>query len=158
MSDTQQKREAKRTKFADSIERETGINEQVIRRLVHAFYGRVRSDDVLAPIFESRIRDWKPHLERMCAFWSSVALMTGRYHGRPMPAHAPLPIGADHFDRWLSLFSETAIEVCTPAGADLLIGKAHMIASSLQMGIAVHRGQILQPGDRLQAPQTTAGT
>jgi hypothetical protein len=38
----------------------------------------------------------------MCAFWSSVTLMTGRYHGTPMARHAPLPIDADHFDRWLT--------------------------------------------------------
>jgi truncated hemoglobin YjbI len=37
----------------------------------------------------------------MCAFWSSVALMSGRYHGQPMEKHLPLPIDARHFDRWL---------------------------------------------------------
>ena len=30
------------------------------------------------------VDDWKPHLARMYAFWSSVMLMTGRYHGQPM--------------------------------------------------------------------------
>ena len=46
-----------------------------------------------------------PHL---CAFWSSVALMSGRYHGQPMVAHLPLPIDTPHFDRWLEIFAETA--------------------------------------------------
>ena len=41
---------------------------------------------------------------QMCAFWSSVALMTGRYHGTPMAKHLPLPVDAGHFDRWLELF------------------------------------------------------
>jgi truncated hemoglobin YjbI len=47
--------------------------------LVQRFYDRVRVDEVLGPIFATRIKDWEPHLERMWAFWSSVALMTGRY-------------------------------------------------------------------------------
>ena len=42
--------------------------------------------------FEERIADWDPHLERMCAFWSSVALMSGVYHGQPMAKHLPLPV------------------------------------------------------------------
>ena len=57
----------------------TGITEPLIERLVREFYAKVRADAVLAPIFEARIEDWEPHLERMCAFWSSVALMSGRY-------------------------------------------------------------------------------
>ena len=67
----------------------------------------------------------------MVAFWSSVALMTGRYHGRPVPAHAPLPVDTQHFGRWLELFRETAGEVCTPAGA------AHVIERAERHGIAV---------------------
>jgi hypothetical protein len=62
----------------------TGIDEAMIERLVRGFYAKVRADAVLGPIFEARIRDWEPHLSQMCAFWSSVALMTGRYHGTPM--------------------------------------------------------------------------
>ncbi len=95
----------------------TGIDEAMIERLVRGFYAKVRTDAVLAPIFEARIPDWEPHLAQMCAFWSSVALMTGRYHGTPMAKHLPLPVDADHFDRWLELFEETAREVCPPEAA-----------------------------------------
>ena len=47
-------------------------------------YEAIRSDAMLGPVFATRIADWDPHLERMRAFWSSVALMSGRYHGQPM--------------------------------------------------------------------------
>jgi hemoglobin len=90
---------------------------------------------VLGPIFAARIADWQPHLERMVAFWSSVALMTGRYHGRPVPAHTPLPIGGAHFQRWLGLFRETANELCTPAGAAHVIERAERIARSLHIAV-----------------------
>ena len=87
---------------------ETGLDEDVLHQLVHRFYGKVRDDRLLGPIFAARITDWPPHLERMVTFWSSVTLMTGQYHGRPVPAHTPLPIDAAHFDRWLALFRATA--------------------------------------------------
>ena len=107
----------------------------MLRTLVHGFYAKARNDAVLGPIFAARITDWEPHLERMVAFWSSVALMTGRYHGRPVPAHTPLPIGAAHFERWLQLFRETAQEVCTPEGAAHVIVRAERIARSLRIAV-----------------------
>ena len=42
-----------------------------------AFYGAARGDEVLGPLFE-RVDDWEAHIVRICAFWSSVTLMTGR--------------------------------------------------------------------------------
>ena len=94
----------RRERITAEIMERTGITEAMIERLVHGFYAKVRADAVLGPIFDTRIRDWEPHLAQMCAFWSSVALMTGRYHGTPMAKHLPLPVDADHFDRWLELF------------------------------------------------------
>ena len=137
---------------AEIVER-TGITEALIERLVRAFYVKVRADVVLAPIFEARIGDWEPHLERMCAFWSSVALMSGRYHGTPMAKHMPLPVDAAHFDRWLALFEETAGEVCAPAAATHFVELARRIAASLELGIAGAHGVMLGNGERFQRQQ-----
>lgn len=112
---------------------DTGLDEEILERVVHTFYDRVRADEGLGPIFAERISDWGPHLQRMTAFWSSVALMTGRYHGRPVAAHVNLPVDWSHFERWLALFRETAHEICTPQGAEHLIERAERIASSLHM-------------------------
>lgn len=114
---------------------ETGLDEAILRELVHRFYDRVRADEVLGPIFAARIGDWEPHLERMVAFWSSVALMTGRYHGAPVPAHATLPVEWAHFERWLTLFRQTAREVCPAQGAAHVIAAAERIARSLHMAV-----------------------
>lgn len=141
----------RRAAFAAEVTARTGIDEAMIRRLVHAFYDRIRADDVLGPVFAARIGDWEPHLERMCAFWSSVTLMSGRYHGRPMQAHARLPVAGAHFDHWLALFEETAGTVCPPAAAALFVEKARLIASSLELGVASARGHMLAPGERLGA-------
>jgi hemoglobin len=114
---------------------ETGLTEDLLRDVVHGFYDRVRADAELGPIFADRIHDWGPHLARMVDFWSSVALMTGRYHGAPVPAHATLPVTGAHFDRWLALFRQTATELCPPAGAAHLILRAERIARSLHMAV-----------------------
>ncbi|KPQ08472.1 MAG: hemoglobin [Rhodobacteraceae bacterium HLUCCA12] len=118
---------------------DTGLDEATLHRLVHRFYERVRADARLGPIFAARITNWAPHLDRMVAFWSSVALMTGRYHGAPVPAHAGLPVGRDDFDRWLALFRATADEVCTPAGARHVIERAERIAQSLHQAVQDHQ-------------------
>jgi hemoglobin len=114
---------------------ETGLDEAILQRLVYRFYDRVRGDPVLGPVFDARISDWPSHLARMVAFWSSVALITGRYHGAPMPAHAALPVTWTHFDRWLHLFGLTATEVCPPAGAAHVIERAGRIARSLHLAV-----------------------
>ena len=142
---------ARRSAYAEGVTRETGIDEAMIERLVHGFYADVRADPVLAPIFAAIVEDWAPHLAQMCAFWSSVTLMTGRYHGRPMEKHQPLPIDAAHFDRWLALFEAAARRACPPAAAALFIERAHRIGESLELGLAAARGQLLGRGERLRA-------
>jgi truncated hemoglobin YjbI len=96
---------------------------------------------------------WHPQYQfthRMCAFWSSVSLMTGSYHGNPMLMHVPLPVDAAHFDRWLALFEETCGEICPPPAAEHFIERARRIAQSLELGIAASRGQVLGQCERLQ--------
>ena len=120
-----------------------GVTEEMIQSLVHAFYARVRRDPALGPIFNQAIADWDHHLDKLCDFWSSVTLMTGRFKGAPMATHTRLPeIRATHFARWLHLFGETAAEVCPPQAAALFVAKAEMIARSLQLGIAASRGDL----------------
>jgi hemoglobin len=127
--------------IADIVVR-TGITEAMIDRLVRTFYGRARLDLLIGPIFENRVHDWEGHFARLCAFWSSVTLMSGRYHGQPMMAHVPLPIDSPHFDRWLEIFAATARDVCPPAAACHFLERAHRIADSLELGIATQKGEI----------------
>ena len=134
----------------------TGITEAMIERLVHGFYAKVRADAVLAPVFDARIKDWEPHLQQMCAFWSSVALMTGRYHGTPMVKHMPLPVDAYHFDRWLALFEATAAELCPRQAADHFVERARRIAASIEMGIANGQGVMLGVGERFRRNEAGA--
>jgi hemoglobin len=147
----------RRERLTAEIMQRTGIDEAMIERLVHGFYAKVRADAVLGPIFDVRIKDWEPHLAQMCAFWSSVALMTGRYHGTPMAKHLPLPVDAGHFDRWLELFEQTAGEICPPEAEAHFVERARRIAASLELGIAGEQGVLLAPGERFRRGEAGAG-
>jgi hemoglobin len=138
-----------RDDLIQDIKARTGLDEARIAQVVHGFYAKVRADAVLGPIFAAQIADdaWPDHLERMVAFWGAVALMSGGYHGRPMQAHARLPVKAAHFDRWLDLFRATAREIGPPEAATHLIERAERIAQSLEAGIEAAQGRSLgRPG------------
>lgn len=113
------------------------ITETMIERLVHLFYARVLEDEVLSPIFQRRLNArWDAHLATMVDFWTSVALTTGRYGGKPHLSHQSLGLSPEHFSRWLSLFERTAQEVCGDAAA-FFIDRAHRIADSLMIGLNI---------------------
>ena len=145
--------EERRAAIVRAIQAETGIDEAMIERLVRGFYDRVRADPLLGPVFAARISNWEPHLKQMFAFWSSVALMSGQYHGQPMRKHLPLPVDGRHFDRWLALFEATARELCPPRAAEHFVERARRIAESIEMGVASVNGVMLAKGQRLRRPE-----
>jgi len=121
-----------------------GIDEDGIRRLVHGFYAAVRDDDLIGPVFAREVEDgrWPEHLDKMCAFWSSVLLKTRRYEGRPLAPHLRLPDLSDaHFARWLSLFAATARREFAPEPASVVVAFAERIANSFRLSRAMHRGE-----------------
>lgn len=150
MSDTTPTDEERRAAIVQQMREQTGIDERMIERLVRGFYAHIRADDLLGPIFNSRIRDWEPHLQRMCEFWSSVVLSSGVYHGQPMRMHLPLPVDARHFDHWLSLFERTARDLFSDQIAEYFVDRARRIAASLELGIASSHGVLLGRGERFE--------
>lgn len=119
------------------------ITEQTIKELVDTFYGKVRRDRQLGPIFNQAIGEdwsqWGEHLRTMYDFWSSVMLTSGRYHGNPMSKHLALPpFDPVLFDRWLELFAETADELHTPAIAEEYKFRSRRIAENLKQGLAFY--------------------
>lgn len=118
-----------------------GITETMIRNVIHAFYGRIRTDPGLGPIFMRVIgQSWDSHLAKMCDFWSSVLLSTGRFNGTPMQAHISVGgLEARHFTAWLRLFRQTVTSQCPADAAALFMTKAEMIGDSLLLGISTAR-------------------
>ena len=121
------------------------ITDAGIERLVATFYGRAREDDVLGPIFNRAVDDWDHHITQITDFWSSVMLRTGRYSGRPLNPHLRLPLEAEHFDRWLALFEQTATELFDAEIAHEFMIRARRIADNFELSIGTMRGEIRSP-------------
>ena len=85
-------------------------NIEDIRILVDRFYTKVRADELLGPVFETRIRDWGPHLDTMYRFWNAALFQVREYVGNPFMKHASLPVDGQHFERWIELFYQTLDE------------------------------------------------
>lgn len=112
------------------------ITPSSIIRMVDTFYGRVREDAVLGPVFDARLTGkWQEHMPRMYAFWTKVLLGAGEFEGNVFGKHMALSgIESAHFIRWLTLFKLTTVEVFGADDAKEAILVAERIASSLQLG------------------------
>jgi hemoglobin len=116
------------------------VTEESIAEVIDTFYGRIREDQVLGPIFAGAIGShWGSHLHKMKTFWSSVLLASRAYEGNPMIAHLQLPrLTRDHFERWLQLWRETVAALCSDELASLLNRKAQMIGENLLHAITAY--------------------
>lgn len=114
-----------------------GVDRAFIGRLVREFYGRIRGNERLGPIFAGVIGDhWEPHLEKMTDFWCAVMFKNGAYSGRPVPAHLKLKqVRAEDFDIWLGLFRQTAADMCDLEVAATFVERAERIAQSLKLAM-----------------------
>ena len=125
---------------------EIGVDADYIDNFVETFYARIQADDLLGPIFATKITDWPAHLARMKTFWRSILHNSGEFSGNPMLKHLAIP-GLDirHFSHWLDLFYATLrdaekAEAESPDEATTLVaGRARMIADSLLTGIEMQR-------------------
>lgn len=104
-----------------------------IKKMVDHFYGKVRKDELIGPIFNEKIQNhWAEHLSKLYSFWQSILLGEQTYTGFPFPPHRQLPISKEHFDRWLLLFTETMDSLFTGPTANEAKNRAYKIADIFQ--------------------------
>lgn len=111
-----------------------------IQLLVDSFYGKVREDELIGPIFNSVIENrWPEHLQTMYRFWGTVLLYEKSYRGHPFLPHSKLPIEKKHFDRWLELFRETLDEFFTGKVAEEAKWRSEKMAEMFQFKLEYYR-------------------
>ena len=116
------------------------IQLEDVKLLVDTFYGKVREDELIGPVFNDRIQDrWPQHLAKMYTFWQTVLLGEHTYYGSPFPPHAKLPVEKEHFERWLELFSQTLNELFTGEVANEAMWRANKMAEMFQYKINHYR-------------------
>lgn len=115
-------------------------NKKDIKKLVDAFYEKVRKDPVIKHFFSDVVNvDWDKHLPIMYKFWENVLFYTGNYTGNPMiqhkAIHAKSQMTMEHFQQWTSLFNETVNELFEGEKAETIKQRAANIATVMQIKI-----------------------
>lgn len=118
-------------------------NRKDVSNLVHCFYGKVRADKSLGPIFNQSIDEeqWPAHLEKMTDFWMGNLLGTKTFKGEPIKAHVTADNNADHsitqlhFARWIQLWFETIDEHFVGAVSAKAKDVARILTTPIYMAI-----------------------
>lgn len=109
-------------------------NQEDIKTLVDAFYSKVKSDDKIGVFFNDIAKvNWDLHLPKMYSFWNSVLFGAAEYKGKPILQHLPvndqMDMARSHFDRWISLWTETVSELFSGPIAERAVRKANNMAN-----------------------------
>lgn len=112
-----------------------GIDEEYLRRMTKFFVARVRTNKRLGRIGATGTADDEERqVERMVAFWSSIALHRDVYSGDLVTAHRNLrDVQRQDFVRWLELFQATLEETAPTVDAgNYLLSRTEIIAKELE--------------------------
>lgn len=115
------------------------IDEAALPALLDNFYSRVRADAELGPLCNQTPNGWPAQLASLADLWSALMLTSGGHAATPLGkcprrgAAITLPI----FERWLSLWRETAGELLPPDGATAMRVKAARLAIRLQRALGL---------------------
>ena len=113
-------------------------NRADVEILINSFYQKVKKDPLIAFFFSEIVPvNWEAHLPIMYGFWENVLFYTGTYEGNPMAIHKGIhqkcPMKMEHFQRWISLFTETVDELFKGDKAELAKQRATSIATVMQI-------------------------
>ena len=125
--------------------------------LVNDFYTRAFDDDLLGPIFVDVARmDLAHHLPIICDFWETVLFQAGLYRRNALQIHLSLnaraPLGAEHFERWLTLWTTTVDENFAGEKAELAKTQGARSAGSIQRRLQGRSGSDFETLGRRPGP------
>lgn len=114
-----------------------------VRNLVYTFYGKIREDELLGPVFNGQIApdQWPPHLEKMIDFWETNLFGIPKFRGNPMRAHQQVDASTNsgitqlHFAQWLRLWYQTLDELFIGERADRARNGARRMSTPMFIGI-----------------------
>jgi len=116
-----------------------------IELLVRTFYGKIRKDEMLGPIFNSIITDWETHFSLLTDFWETQLFLKRKYTGNPVLAHQEVDekmghtISPEHFGYWINLWFATIDELFDGETAWVAKNRAQKMSTMLYMQIYQHR-------------------
>jgi hemoglobin len=128
-----------------------------IEQLIHAFYAKVRKDELLGPFFNGTIKTeeaWDEHLQLLVQFWELNLLEVSGFNGNPAIAHQGVDksfkhsITTSHFERWVELWTETIDNNYEGPMAEKAKMRANNMAKGMYKKVLDKRpGGFILPGD-----------
>jgi hemoglobin len=109
--------------------------------LMQTFYRRLLADETVSYLFTDVAKiDLDHHLPVLVDFWDMVLFQSDTYRKNAIQLHMILhqksPLKPEHFQTWLSYFSETVDELFEGQKATEAKKRARSIASIMQIKIA----------------------
>lgn len=120
-------------------------NREDVSFLVRTFYGRVRQDEHLGPIFNTVVKDWEEHLEKLTDFWESILFFVRCYSGNPRTAHISVDrqwnynVESRHFGVWLNLWYGTLDDYFEGEIAERAKNNARKMSTNLFLNLYMAR-------------------
>lgn len=111
--------------------------ESDVKLFIDAFYEKVKADATIGYIFNDIAEiEWEAHMPKIYLFWESILLGKPGFQGDVMGVHIRLnkkeKLTAQHFDRWINLFTETVSEMYTGNVANEAISRANTIRRTME--------------------------
>lgn len=116
-----------------------------VQCLVETFYGKIRKDKILGPIFNGIITNWEDHLELLTDFWETQLFLKRKYSGNPVTVHQEVDdkmnhsITSEHFGLWINLWFETIDELFEGETAWIAKNRAQKMSTMLYIQIYQNR-------------------
>ncbi len=120
-------------------------NRADITLLVASFYGKIRVDEILGPIFNGIITDWDAHLVLLTDFWETQLFLKRKYYGNPVTAHQEVDdkmkhsLTPEHFGLWLNHWFATIDELFEGETTWIAKNRAQKMSTMLYMKMFENR-------------------
>ncbi|MFA9272352.1 MAG: group III truncated hemoglobin [Baekduiaceae bacterium] len=106
-----------------------------IERLTRAFYEKALADTMIGYLFTDVAQlDLEAHLPDIADFWETILLGGDAYRGGAFAVHADLnaksPLRGGHFNRWVTLWTQTVDELFAGERADEAKRHAQRVAAA----------------------------
>ena len=120
-------------------------NRADVNFLVHQFYAKIRADEEIGSYFNTMIKDWDAHLEKLTDFWETNLFGVKKYKGNPLEVHNEVDshfegkITSNEFGIWLNYWFQTLEVHFEGENAETLKRRARKMGTFLFMSMFEHR-------------------
>ncbi|MDL2141504.1 group III truncated hemoglobin [Flavobacterium tructae] len=126
-------------------------NREDVEFLVHQFYAKIRADNEIGSYFNSMIKDWDAHLEKLTDFWETNLFAIRKYNGNPIAVHNEVDshfegrITSNEFGIWLNHWFQTLEEHFEGENAETLKRRARKMGTFLFLSMFEKRKKTAEP-------------